>query len=299
MEFRHLRYFVAVAEEQHVTRAARRLGMQQPPLTQQIQALEAEIGVQLFERSPRQIRLNDAGRLFLEDARRLLSEADLAIERVRQHVNGASRVLRIGLTTSSAMHGRTRQLLNLFRAERPQATLQLEEGAAVDLLGALDRGALDIAFIRAPPPDVAGIASQWLADDDLVVAIPSVHPLATASSLRLLDLQAEDLVLYRQESCAGITKRLMTAFERTGVQPRVSAETRRLMSAVNMVAAGMGITVVPRSMEALHMDSVVYRPLATDADVRAPVNMVFRSVGTSAVLRDFLSMGERVALARG
>lgn len=295
MEFRHLRYFVAVAEEQHVTRAARRLGMQQPPLTQQIQALEAEIGVQLFERSPRQIRLNDAGRVFLDDARRLLRDADIAVSRVQGYAQSARLVLRIGLTTSSSMHGRTRELLKRFREERPEAVLQLEEGAAFDLLHALESGTLDVAFIRAPAPDVPGVAAQWLAEDDLVVAIPTAHPLAAASEIRLPDLHAENLVLYRQERCTGIAQRLMATFERTGIQPRVNAETRRLMSAVNMVATGMGVTVVPQSMEALRMDSIVYRPLLADRLARAPVNMVYRRADGLPLLRDFLEMGERVA----
>ncbi|WP_170235590.1 LysR substrate-binding domain-containing protein [Verticiella sediminum] len=297
MELRHLRYFVAVAEEQHVTRAARRLGMQQPPLTMQIQLLEQELGVQLFTRSPRRIELNDAGRVFLDDARKLLAAADAAVQRVRRHDQAAHAVLRIGLTTSSAIHGRTRSLLNGFRTERPHASLHLEEGAAIDLLNSLQRGTLDIAFIRAGTPAVESVDGQWLAEDELVVAVPISHPYAQASQLGLADLKSESIILYRQERCAGIGDMLLASCARAGFQPRIAGETRRLMSAVNMAAAGVGMTIVPKSMEALRMEGIVYRPMQAGSAMTAPVNMVFRRNDTSDVLHEFLSMGRGLAAA--
>ncbi|OZI37137.1 hypothetical protein CAL29_01525 [Bordetella genomosp. 10] len=299
MELRHLRYFVAVAEEEHVTRAARRLGMQQPPLTQQIQALEAELGVPLFERRPRSIQLNEAGRAFLEDARRLLQDADAAVSRIQRYAQAADAVLRIGMTTTSALHHRTRALLRAFRGQRPEVVLQLEEGAAADLLGGLERGEHDVVLIRGPGPEVSTFATQWLSEDDLMVAVPAQHPIAHSDGIDLGDLRHEDLILYRQGGYMGLSSRLMATFERQGIQPRVGAEARRLLSAVNMVATGMGITVVPRSLEALRIDSVIYLPLQTQPVDRAPVTMIYRRTDCHPLLHEFLDVGERVARSIG
>ncbi|GAA4328116.1 LysR family transcriptional regulator [Pigmentiphaga soli] len=297
MELRHLRYFVAVAEEGHVTRAAHRLGMRQPPLTQQIQILERELGVQLFDRSPRRIELNQAGRLFLDDARDILAAADAAIQKVRRFDPASQRTLRVGLTTSSAIHSRTRALLNRFRDDGHVASLHIEEGAAIDLLKALADEALDVAFIRADAPPTQALASQWLAEDDLVVALPADHPRAEQDYLNLHDLKMEKLVIYRQERCVGIAQMLLARCARSGFEPKVAAETRRLLSALNMAAAGGGLTVIPRSMEAFRLDGIVYRPLVASPSLTAPVNMVYRRSDTREDVRRFLDMGQRVSEA--
>src|SRR5690606_13055305 len=129
LELRHLRYFVAVAEEEHITRAAKRLRIQQPPLSQQIQQLERELGVTLLDRSPRSVKLNPAGKIFLSEARRILSMSDQAIQRVRDFARGKEGSVRIGMTSSSSMHSKTLQLVRSFRQEYPLVHLQIEEGA--------------------------------------------------------------------------------------------------------------------------------------------------------------------------
>lgn len=294
MELRHLRYFIAVAEEGHVTRAAARLGIQQPPLTQQIQALERELGVQLFARSPRKIELNAAGKLFLGEARRVVAAADDAVQRVRRFDKGIEGALRIGLTSSSLMHTRTQALIDRFRREYPQISLKIEEGAAFDLLHLVEKDQLDVAFIRAGTERQPELATQWLAEEDLIVALPTPHPMAQAEALHLTDLQSQNVILYRQDKCVGIAEMLVDRCSRAGFDLRVVDETRRLMSAINMVAAGIGITVVPNSMRSFQPGAVVYKPLASDRSLTAPLNMAYRRRPGTDALRRFLQLGAQL-----
>ncbi len=170
MELRHLRYFVAVAEEQHMTRAARRLGIQQPPLSQQIRDLEDELGVRLFDRTPRSIRLNAAGQVFLKDARRLLADAQDAVARVRRTSRGESGRIAIGYTSSASLHPLVPRLIRAFHAEHPAVDLEFQENATRDLLEAVAGDALDAAFVRASSGRYPGLRSMVLADELLPFA---------------------------------------------------------------------------------------------------------------------------------
>jgi DNA-binding transcriptional LysR family regulator len=295
MELRHLRYFIAVAEEGQVTRAAARLGIQQPPLTLQIQALERELGVQLFSRSPRRIDLNAAGRMFLGEARRVVAAADEAVLRVRQFNLGVDGGLRVGLTSSSLMHARTRALIDRFRRDYPHISLKIDEGAAYDLLQQVENEQLDVAFIRAGADRHGKLATQWLSEEKLIVAMPAQHAMARAESVSLADLQKSNVILYRQDKCQGIGEMLLERCGRAGIALRIVDETRRLMSAVNMVAAGIGVTVVPDSVRSFQLDAVVYRPLAGDRSLKAPLNMVYRRQAQGEPLRRFLELGAEIA----
>jgi DNA-binding transcriptional LysR family regulator len=149
MELRHLRYFVTVAEEEHITRAAMRLGMKQPPLSQQIRQLEDEIGVSLFDRHPKRIALNAAGKIFLSDARRILAAAEDAIDRVRKFDLGQEGTILIGMTSSASVHPICIEIVREFRAAQPLVSIQIEEGANHDLLVMLEEERLDFAFVRS------------------------------------------------------------------------------------------------------------------------------------------------------
>lgn len=295
MELRHLRYFIAVAEEGQVTRAAQRLGIKQPPLTQQIQMLERELGVELFTRTPRKIELNAAGRMFLTEARNIVLSAEEAVERVRQLDKGIDSVLRIGLTSSSLLNIRSQALFDRFRRDHPHVSLKIEEGAAVDLLGAVREDKLDVAFIRAGVGRHAELATQWLDEEDLVVAVPTFHGYAASDSVALTDLQRTNLILYRQDRCRGIGDMLLERCSGSGLRLRVADETRRLMSAIHMVAAGIGLTVVPDSVRAFHPANVVYKPLRADSAITAPLNLVYRPGTPSKQLRDFLRTAASVS----
>lgn len=290
MELRHLRYFVAVAEEEHITRAAARLNIQQPPLSQQIKLLEEEIGVELFDRSPRKIKLNGAGKVFLSDARRILAQVHEAVQRVRQFELGREGSLLIGMTSSASMHPLTIRIFEEFRATYPLFSLQIEEGANHDLMSLVEEERLDLAFVRTDVKRYPHLDARCLADETMVLAIPGGHPLARDSAPVGLDaFRGLDLLLYRHVSGAGICETLLNALAPRGIKPRVVNETERMMSAMNMVAAGFGITVVPKSMEAFRAPNIVYRDLDPVDGFTVPLNIAFRSQSVTDSMKRFLT----------
>jgi len=178
IELRHLRYFVAVAQEGHITRAAERLGMQQPPLSQQIKALEHEIGVQLFRRKARGVELTEAGRTLLADALSVLGRVDEAVEAARRTAAGKQGRLRIGLPPSGPFHPFVPQMIRRFREAYPLVSVSMEECLRAELVDSLQAGRLDVAFIRASIAPPEGLDVHLLLDEPMVVALPSAHALA-------------------------------------------------------------------------------------------------------------------------
>jgi DNA-binding transcriptional LysR family regulator len=300
MELRHLRYFVAVAEEEHVTRAAARLGIQQPPLSQQIRQLEEELGVDLFERSPRQIRLNGAGRLFLSDARRILAMVRESVQRVRHFDMGREGSLMIGLVSSASMHPLTIRIIERFRNAYPLVSLQIEEGANHELMRLLGEERLDLAFVRTDVQRYPQLACRNLVNEPTVVAVPGNHPLARSpdTPLGLHDIGGEDLLVYRFVNGAGICEMLFQALADRGIRPRVVSETERMLSALNMVAAGFGIAVVPKAMTAFRIPNIVYRDISATDGFSVPLNAAFRNGAMTDTLRRFLSVCTETAEAR-
>ncbi len=297
MELRHLRYFVAVAEEEHITRAAARLGMKQPPLSQQIRQLEEEIGVDLFDRRPKRIALNAAGKVFLSDARRILASAADAVERVRKFDLGQEGTLLIGMTSSASVHPTCISIIQEFRASQPLVSIQIEEGANHDLLMLLEEERLDFAFVRSGVGRYPLLETCTLTLEPMVVAIPGSHPLARpgTGSLSLADLAGADWVTYRQSNGSGIHEILMAACAAAGFKPRITGTTERVMSAINMVAAGFGITVVPKTAESFRLPNVVYRDLAESEGVAVPLNVSFHRHRTSVTRKRFLGVCEEKA----
>lgn len=289
MELRHLRYFVAVAEEEHITRAAARLGIQQPPLSQQIKLLEQEIGVDLFSRSPRRIALNAAGKVFLSDARRILAQVEEAVARVRQFDMGKEGTVMVGLTGSSSMNPRVARIIRRFREAYPLVSLQIEEGANHDLLTQLEEERLDIAFVRTPVDRYPSLSVSTLCHEPMVVALPAHHRLAvSAAPIRLAQLRDEDFLLFRRANGSSFCTLLLQACQAAGFRPRVVSESERMISAINMVAAGMGVAVVPQALTSFRLEPVVYRDLDPGDGFTVPLNIAFRSTAKSETLRRFL-----------
>src|SRR5204863_221401 len=175
MELRHLRYFVAVAHEGHITRAAERLRMQQPPLSQQIRALEREVDAQLFVRHPRGVALTDAGRSFLADAEAILAQAEHAKIRARRTARGETGRIAVGFTTSAPFHPLVARAIREFRGKRPDVSFVLEESSSGDMVSGLRDGRLDVAFIRSGLVDPAGVTVYPLLQEDMVAAFPARH----------------------------------------------------------------------------------------------------------------------------
>lgn len=299
MELRHLRYFVAVAEEEHITRAAARLGIQQPPLSQQIQALEDELGVQLFVRSPRAVRLNASGKLFLGEARKILALAQQAVERVRRFDLGEEGRLRVGFTSSSSMHPITPRLIRDYRAAYPLIALEVEEGAAHDLLCALEQEQLDVAFVRSGVARYPTLASHCFLREPMVAALPSDHRLALdpRTTLGIADLRDEPFILFRQINGSGIADKVLEACTQAGFAPQVVSQPSRIMSALHLVATGLGVSVMPRSMAEFHHAAVAYKLLDTAGDVMVPLNIAYRKAADALPTLRFLGLIEEQARA--
>ena len=294
MELRHLRYFVAVAHEGHVTRAAEKLHIQQPPLSQQIHALEREIGAPLFERHPRGVRLTDAGRSFLADAEAILANVEHATVRARRTARGETGRIAVGFTTSAPFHPLVARAMREFRRQRPDVAFVLEESGSGELLAGLREERLDIAFIRSGLVDPEGIAVHALLQEDMVAALPARHRLVARPRLALKDLAEETMILYRRPDGRGLYDVIIAACSEAGFSPHVGQEAPRIVSTLNLVAAGLGITIVPASLSRLPLEGVVYRVLKGRPALKVPLNLACRAGERSAATLAFIELVRRL-----
>lgn len=274
-DLRSLRYFVAVAEARHFTRAARQLGMAQPPLSQQIRALEAQLDAALFLRRPRGVELTPAGAALLDEARALLRQAERAEARVRRVARGELGQLRLGMINSAPFHPLIPGVIREFRRRHPGVALTLEEGTTPLLAQAVQERRMDAAFIRPLLSPVDGLAETPLMSEALVIALPADHPLSRRKSLPLLALSLEPFVLFPRAVGAGLHEEILRACHATGFMPRVIQETSQVTSIVNLVAAGIGVSIVPASMQQAQIDGVTYRPIRGAAP-RARLSLLYR-----------------------
>ena len=260
LELRQLRYFVAVARERNFTRAAEALRIAQPPLSRQIQQLEEELGVTLIERGSRPLRLTDAGRLLFEQAVQLLERVE-EMKAITQRLHEAERPrFRIGFVPST-LYGRLPELIRRYRAVRPGVELTLLELTTLEQVAALKEGRIDVGFGRIPFDDPA-IERVLLRNEKLSAALPSAHSLlARAGPLRLDDLAAEPLVVYPKSPRPSYADQVLSLFRERGLKPPAVHEVRELQTALGLVAAEVGVCLVPVSVERLRRDNVVYRPL--------------------------------------
>jgi DNA-binding transcriptional LysR family regulator len=266
MELRHLRYFVRVASELHFGRAAEQLGISQPPLSQQIRQLEGELGVQLFERSSRRVRLTLAGRLFLEEAKATLDRAEHAINVTRRAASGEIGELSIGLSASALFMPIFSESVADFRRLHPEVHLDLSERSLAAQREGVAGGALDIGMIRSGrrptlPSDLTAVA---IAVDRMYVAMPAGHRLAdTSDPINVADLGGEPMVHYPYDR-EGFQEDLWRLFGSAGLHPRLVQETHEMSTLLGLVSAGLGITVLPASLRRLHVANLHYREISGD-----------------------------------
>ena len=295
MELRHLRYFVAVAREGHVTRAAERLGIAQPPLSQQIRALEDEVGARLLQRHPRGVALTAAGRAFLADAEAVLAGAAQAAARARRTARGEVGRIAVGFTTSAPFHPLVARAIRSFRADRPDVSFVLEETGSAELLAGLRAERLDVAFVRSGLAEAAGLAVHALLQEDMVVALPARHRLARRPRLTLRDLAPETFILYRRPDGRGLYDVIVSACTAAGFAPQVGQEAPRIVSTLNLVTAGLGITLVPASLSRLPLEGVVYRKLSGRPAVKVPLSVACRADERSAATTAFIALVREMA----
>jgi DNA-binding transcriptional LysR family regulator len=292
MELRHLRYFLAVAEELNFTRAAERLGISQPPLTQQVKALEAELGVALLDRSAYRIELTDAGRIFAAEAARILGDARSAMLAARRAATGITGRVRVGFTESASFNSLVTSTLRSYRCDFPAVEISLEEDPSTDLIAALRDGRIDAAFVRPPVPTRRGLTLDLLEREPLLVAVPSGHPLAGRQEIDLASLAAETFILYPRAVRPGLADTVVAACETAGFTPKVGQYAPQLSATINLVAASLGISIVPDSMRCLQAHAVTYVPLRGEP-LHALLGIAYRTDEGSAVVHNFVDAARR------
>ena len=289
MELRHLRYFVAVAEELNFTRAAARLGIGQPPLSQQIRDLETELGTLLFHRVPHGAELTEAGREFLDEARGVLSGADRAREVAQRAHRGEIGRLALGFTGSAAFNPLVSATIRNFRRSWPKVLLSLEEMNTFRLLEKLVRGDLDAAFIRPAAQDPEGVRLRRLPDETMLIALPASHALAAEESLPLTALAGQPFVLFPRGVGLSMYDQIVQSCRAAGFDPVIGQEAPQISSVVNLVAADLGVSIVPQSIAQIALEGVVYRPIAGPAP-SASLALAMPRDSRSTLTRNLLSL---------
>jgi len=263
---RHLWLFLAVAEEENFSKAAKRLGMSQPPLTEQIQALEQSLKLTLFERSRRGAKLTPVGAAILPAVRKFAQQVERLELAVREAAAGQTGVLTIG-AISSAMLDVLPPLLATLRQRYPDLTVSVREIDSAEAIPSLESGDIDLAFARLEGDMGESIGSMPLKQDKLVIALPKGHRFAEMARIRLASLVDEDFVMFARQVSPVYFDGLTAACLAHGFSPRVIHETRSVASQVAFVGCGQGIALVPASMKKLAPDSVVLRPLKENLQV--------------------------------
>jgi DNA-binding transcriptional LysR family regulator len=299
MEFRHLRYIIAVAEEGHITRAAERLGIQQPPLSRLIKAIEQEIKVQLFRRVPRGVELTDAGRTFLDGARATFANLDRTLESARRTARGEEGRISVAFTSSAAFHPLVPRVIREFRETFPLVAVTLAEANGAELIERVRGDRLDVAFSRINVVKLERLVFHRLLEEPLIVALPKSHALARGQARAVLPLKGLSdetfVVNHRHGGQAVVRDSVFAACHAAGFSPRIGQEAPHVMSTLALVAAGIGISIVPASLQQMNIQGVVYRRLTASAQLKVPLTLASRRGDTSAVVRQFVDLAERTA----
>lgn len=293
MELRHLRYFIAVAEELHFGRAAQVLGISQPPLSQQIQALEEELGARLFERTNRRVALSEAGQLFLDEARQVLAQVDKAADVARRAQLGELGEMKIGFTSSAPFNSSIPQAIFAFRRAFPAVHLNLLEMSSRDVAEALVEESIEIGVMR-PFPLADSLVGVELFREPLVAVIQAEHPLAEGSEngLYIGALADEPFVFFPRSYGSGLYAQLLSLARQAGFSPHIAQEAGEAMTIIGLVSAGLGVSVLPASFQHMRIKGVVYRPLL-DADASTAVWLVQRKGNPSPMAKAFAELVTR------
>jgi DNA-binding transcriptional LysR family regulator len=286
MELRQLRYFVAVAEELHFRRAAARLHISQPPLSQQIRALEDELGFGLLVRTRRRVELTPAGAAFLRDARTVLGELEGAVATARRIDAGQSGRLRINFV-GSALFSIVPRMVERFRRSRPGVEIELHERATLEQLRAVRAGMADVGLVRPPIERDVGLRIETVLRERTVAALPTAHALAALRRVPLRRLAAEPLVLFPREQAPGFHDLLIDSLAGADSVPRVIQYAPEMLTIIGLVAAGTGVSLVPESVQRLALDGVTYRPVS--GAPRSELVAITRADDDTSLVRAFIS----------
>lgn len=303
MELRHLRYFLAVASHRNFTRAAEALGIRQPPLSQQVRDLERELGFALFRRLPRGVELTEGGAIFRDEAEAILAAVDRGARLAAQAAQGLAGSLTIGFTSSAVMHPFTPALIRRFREAHPGVELDIHEGNAAAVTQAVAAGRYDVGFLRRPVSEEGALAYHAVSEEKLLVALPASHPVARRARargdqrVRLADLAEASFILVRRPGAPGMYGDLIEACHEAGFAPRIAAEVDQMLTNIALVAAGVGVSVVPASMRDIHRGDVFYAEARDAPRLLAPLNLVTRIGDANPAVARFLRFALAIAPA--
>jgi DNA-binding transcriptional LysR family regulator len=286
MELRHIRYFLAVAEERHFTRGAAKVGIGQPPLSQQIKDLEVEIGAPLFRRLAHGAELTPAGEAFLDVVKEMPVLAERATKAARRASRGETGSLRVGFTASSAFNAVVPGAIRAFRRAYPGVDLSLEEANTTRLVAGLQDGSLDAAFLRPGTVGSEAFQLRLLSEEPMVVALPANHPCAAGQDVDLAELRMDSFLLFPRQVSPTLHDSVVDACRKAGFDPVIGQVAPHMSSIITLVAAELGVSIVPASMSQLQVTGVAYRAIAGEAPITR-LALAYRRGETSPIVRNF------------
>jgi DNA-binding transcriptional LysR family regulator len=291
MDIHKLKAFVAVVEESNISRAAVRLNMQQPPLTRIIKSLEDELNAQLLKRLPRGVEVTEAGKVLYQEALTILAHTQAISQRVQNITQGLEGQLNIGITNSVGLHPFLPALLRNFREAFPAVSIYLEEDGSNALVDSIRNDKNDLVFLRKPAPIGLGLNSWHVLDEPLIVAMPNNHPLVVQTGvIPLLALEPYDFVLYRRLAGQDLFDNIMASCYQAGFSPKIVQEAPRLTSSLNLIAAGIGLSIVPEAIRDFWNKQIVYKPLKADNPCIAPIYAVYKDNPDNVRLQHVLQL---------
>jgi DNA-binding transcriptional LysR family regulator len=293
MELRHLRYFVAVAEELHFGRAARRVGIAQPPLSQQIKSLEAEIGVNLLVRTKRLVALTPAGEIFLSEARKCLAQAEHAVRSAERAARGEIGQLEVGFV-NSAIYGKVPSIFRLMRSRYPEVSLILQDLTSQAQVEAMKAHRIDVGLIRPPLAAAESLSMRVIWREPLMVALPKGSRLTREKRIAMADLAEEAFIQIPRHVAPGFYDQFIRLCAGAGFSPTIVQEAQTTSTIVGLIAGGMGVSILPASLQGLRRSGVVYRPLRSPVPT-SDMAVIWRPDDTSPTLRAILEIIWEVA----
>lgn len=292
MELRHLRYFVTLSEELHFGRAAERLHIAQPPLSQQIRQLEGELGFELFHRTKRTVQLTEAGQVFLGEVQQIMRQLQQAIQVGRQTSRGEIGQLVVGFV-SSAAYNILPTILRTFRSCVPGVSIELHELTTDQQLEWLREGRMDVGLLR-PPVEENRFNCETIFQESLMVALPEAHLLASQSNVCLTSLANEPFILFPRILAPGLYDLIISLCQQAGFSPKVAQEAIQMQTIVSLVAADMGVAIVPASLQNLQRIGVVYKTLE-EATPKVAIAMIWRKNETSPTMLRLVEIVKQAA----
>ncbi|MEZ2126633.1 MULTISPECIES: LysR substrate-binding domain-containing protein [unclassified Sinorhizobium] len=268
MDLKHLRYFIAVAEELHFARAAARLNMSQPPLSQMINRLEDSLGFKLFERTKRKVVLTEAGKVLLQHSRSIIARADFAVQNAERTARGDVGHLRVAFIPWADFTPLFSDVFRRFGERHPEVVVDFHSMPALAAVTALEEHRIDIAFLSTPPEPPEGLSTQSVLSDSIVLALPEKHPMAERDAISLRLLASEPQIVVAADRIGSYYQMIEAACNQAGFNLQAKHIIDHPQTTLALVSAGVGVSLVPASYENVRRPGIIYRPLETSITVR-------------------------------